>query len=61
MVIHFRECAILGLFGAGGIGATLTTSLARYEFDTAAANLIIIIVIVMGLEYLSGVIREWVQ
>ncbi len=59
--INFRESAILGLVGAGGIGATLNTAFDRYEFDTAAAILIIIIVTVMVLEYLSGFIRAWVQ
>ena len=59
--INFRESAILGLVGAGGIGATLNTAFDRYEYDTAAAILIVIIVIVMGLEYLSGIIRARVQ
>lgn len=59
--INFRESAVLGLVGAGGIGATLNTAFDRYEFDTAAAILLIIIVIVMGLEYLSGFIRARVQ
>lgn len=59
--INFRESAILGLVGAGGIGATLNTAFDRYEFDTAAAIIIIIIVTVMALEYLSGIIRARVQ
>lgn len=59
--INFRESAILGLVGAGGIGATLNTAFDRYEYDTAAAILLIIIVIVMGLEYLSGIIRARLQ
>jgi phosphonate transport system permease protein len=59
--INFRESAILGLVGAGGIGATLNTAFDRYEYDTAAAILLLIIVIVMGLEYLSGIIRARVQ
>ncbi len=59
--INFRESAILGLVGAGGIGATLNTAFDRYEFDTAAAIIIIIISVVMCLEYLSGVIRKRVQ
>lgn len=59
--INFRESAILGLVGAGGIGATLNTAFDRYEYDTAAAILIIIILIVMSLEYLSGIIRAKVQ
>ena len=59
--INFRESAVVGIVGAGGIGATLKTAFDRYEFDTAAAILIIIIGIVMAAEYLSGVIRARVQ
>ena len=59
--INFRESAILGLVGAGGIGATLNTAFDRYEFDTAAAIIIIIIGIVMALEYSSGIIRSRLQ
>jgi len=59
--INFRESAVIGIVGAGGIGATLNTAFDRYEFDTAAAILLIIILIVMGTEYISGLIRRWVQ
>ncbi|MBU8539499.1 phosphonate ABC transporter, permease protein PhnE [Falsiroseomonas tokyonensis] len=59
--INFRESAVLGLVGAGGIGDTLNTSFDRYEFDTAAAVLIVIIVIVLACEYASGFIRRKVQ
>lgn len=55
--INFRESAVVGLVGAGGIGATLNTSFDRYEFDTTGAILIIIIGIVMMTEYASGIIR----
>ena len=59
--INFRESAVLGLVGAGGIGDTLNTSFDRYEFDTAAAVLIVIILIVLACEYSSGWIRRKVQ
>jgi phosphonate transport system permease protein len=52
---------VVGIVGAGGIGATLNTSLSRYEYDTAAAVLIIIIAIVMVCEYSSGLIRKAIQ
>jgi phosphonate transport system permease protein len=55
--INFRESAVVGIVGAGGIGATLNTAFDRYEFDTAAAIIIIIIAIVMFAEYSSGLIR----
>lgn len=59
--INFRESAVIGIVGAGGIGATLNTAIDRYEFDSAAAILIIIIGIVLVAEYSSGAIRKWVQ
>lgn len=59
--INFRESAIVGIVGGGGIGATLLTSFDRYEFDSAAAILLIIISIVMVVEYTSGYVRKWVQ
>jgi phosphonate transport system permease protein len=59
--INFRESAVVGIVGGGGIGATLNTAFDRYEFDSAAAILLIIIAIVMLLEYLSGHLRRWVQ
>jgi len=59
--INFRESAVLGLVGAGGIGATLNTAFDRYEFDTAAAIILVIIAVVMALEYISGIIRARVQ
>ncbi len=59
--INFRESAVLGLVGAGGIGATLNTAFDRYEFDSVAAILLIIIVSVMALEYLSGLIRARIK
>ena len=56
--INFRESAIIGIVGAGGIGATLNTAFDRYEFNSAAAILLIIILIVMGAEYASGYVRR---
>src|SRR5262245_21573446 len=52
--INFRESAVVGIVGGGGIGATLNTAFDRYEFDSAAAILLIIIGIVMLVEYSSG-------
>ncbi|MEM9028016.1 MAG: phosphonate ABC transporter, permease protein PhnE [Pseudomonadota bacterium] len=59
--INFRESAVIGIVGAGGIGATLNTALDRYEFDSAAAILMLIIVIVMSMEYMSSFFRKWIQ
>src|SRR6201982_3598272 len=59
--INFRESAVVGIVGAGGIGAHLDTAFNRYEFDSAAAILLIIIGIVMLMEYTSGYVRRWVR
>ena len=56
--INFRESAIIGIVGAGGIGATLITAFYRYEFDSVAAILLLIIGAVYAFEYLSGAIRR---
>lgn len=59
--INFRESAVIGIVGAGGIGATLNTAMDRYEFDTAAAVILVIIAIVMLAEYASGWLRKHIQ
>ena len=59
--INFRESAVVGIVGAGGIGATLNTAIDRYEFDVAAAILAIVIVLVMAAEYVSSHLRKWAQ
>ncbi|WP_417501279.1 phosphonate ABC transporter, permease protein PhnE [Marinobacter sp.] len=59
--INFRESSVIGIVGAGGVGATLNTAIDRYEYDSAGAILIIIIAIVLVVEYSSSYIRRWVQ
>lgn len=56
--INFRESAVIGIVGAGGIGATLNTAIARYEYDSAAAVLLCIIGVVLVVEYSSGFLRR---
>lgn len=57
--INFRESAVVGIVGGGGIGATLKTSFERYDFSISASILLVIIAIVMLLEYSSGYFRKW--
>ncbi|MGX0879114.1 phosphonate transport system permease protein [Roseovarius sp. MBR-154] len=59
--INFRESAVIGIVGAGGIGATLNTAIDRYEYDSAGAILLIIIGIVMVAEYGSSYLRKFLQ
>jgi phosphonate transport system permease protein len=59
--INFRESAILGVVGAGGIGATLQIAFGRYEYEIAAAILLIIVGLVMAMELASGFVRKRLQ
>jgi phosphonate transport system permease protein len=59
--INFRESAVIGIVGAGGIGATLNTAIDRYEYDSAGAILLIIIALVMVSEYGSSYLRKFLQ
>ncbi len=59
--INFRESAVIGVVGAGGIGDTLGTTFDRYEYDSAAAILLIIIGIVLVCEIVSGFLRRRVM
>ncbi|MEM6382893.1 MAG: phosphonate ABC transporter, permease protein PhnE [Pseudomonadota bacterium] len=59
--INFRESAVIGIVGAGGIGSTLNTAIDRYEYDSAGAILLIIIGIVMVAEYSSSYLRKFLQ
>ena len=55
--INFRESAVIGIIGAGGIGGTLSTAMDRYEYSSAGAVLILIIAIVI---FATVVISEWI-
>ena len=59
--INFRESSVIGIVGAGGIGAALNTAISRYEYDVTAAILIVIVGLVFIAEYASGIIRKRVQ
>jgi phosphonate transport system permease protein len=59
--INFRESAVIGIVGAGGVGDTLNTAMDRYEYDSAAAVILIIIAIVLLSEYSSGWLRRRIQ
>jgi len=59
--INFRESAVLGIVGAGGIGVVLNNAFDQYGYETAASVLLVIIGIVMAVEYSSGYIRKRVQ
>ncbi|MBI2468748.1 MAG: phosphonate ABC transporter, permease protein PhnE [Candidatus Rokubacteria bacterium] len=59
--IHLRQSTIIGIVGAGGIGATLYNAFARYDFDFALAIILVIVAIVIVGEAASAAARARVQ
>lgn len=59
--INIRHSTIVGIVGAGGIGATLMTSFQTYDFALSSAIIIVIVAIVMFGELVSAVVRQRVQ
>jgi phosphonate transport system permease protein len=59
--IHLRQSTIIGIVGAGGIGATLYNAFSRYDYDFVLAILLVIVAIVLVGEAVSAVARRWVQ
>jgi len=59
--IHLRQSTIIGIVGAGGIGATLLNAFSRYDYDFALAILLVIVAIVLVGEAISAIARRYVQ
>ncbi|HRL20823.1 MAG TPA: phosphonate ABC transporter, permease protein PhnE [Alcaligenes sp.] len=49
-----RSSVVLGLVGAGGIGAELATSMELFRFDQAATIILMIFALVLGVEKISS-------
>lgn len=58
--INIRSSAILGIVGGGGIGFLLFNSMKVLAFDTTAAIIIVIFVVVYAVELLAGYVRRQV-
>ena len=55
--INLRDATVLGLVGAGGIGAPLIFAMNSYRWSEAGAILAGLIVLVLAVEWLSTKIR----
>lgn len=56
-----RSAVTLGLVGAGGIGVELSTAMRLFHFDQALTIILAILVVVIGLEQISSMIRKRVM
>ena len=57
---NIRAAAVLGLIGAGGIGYLMNTSFRTFQYQEAAAIVIVLIALVMLVDYLSARLRKLV-
>ena len=55
---NLRSSAVIGIVGAGGIGATLANAFGRYDYDFALAITIVIVAAILVSEGVSGWIRK---
>ena len=55
---NLRASAVVGIVGAGGIGATLANAFGRYDYDFALAITIVIVAVILVSEGVSGYIRK---
>lgn len=55
---NLRASAVVGIVGAGGIGATLANAFGRYDYDFALAITMVIVGVILISEGISGQIRK---
>ena len=57
---NIRAASVLGLIGAGGIGYLMNTSFRTFQYQEAAAIVLVLIALVMLVDYLSSHLRNLV-
>lgn len=57
---NIRAASVLGLIGAGGIGYLLNTAFRQFQYQQAAAIMVVLIVLVMSVDFLSAQVRKLV-
>ena len=59
--MNFRDAAVLGLVGAGGIGYYIQLYVRGFQYEKVAVLLLVIIAVVTLLDQLSFWVRKWVR
>ena len=59
--MNFRDAAVLGLVGAGGIGYYIQLYVRGFQYEKVAVLLLTIIVVVTALDQLTYWVRRWVR
>lgn len=55
---NIRAASVLGLIGAGGIGYLLNTAFRQFQYQQAAAIMVVLVVLVMSVDFLSAQVRK---
>ncbi|KRM71872.1 phosphonate ABC transporter, permease protein PhnE [Lacticaseibacillus brantae] len=56
--INVRASTVLGYLGAGGIGVFLQRALSQFRYDRVGLMVLVIFVVVLVIDYVSGKLRE---
>ena len=59
--MNFRDAAVLGLVGSGGIGFYIQTYARGFYYDRVAVLLLVIILVVTILDQFTFLVRKWVR
>ena len=59
--MNFRDAAVLGLVGAGGIGYYIQLYVRGFQYEKVAVLLLTIIAVVTALDQLTYWVRRWVR
>ena len=57
---NIRAATVLGLIGAGGIGFIMNSDFRMFQYQQGAMTIAVLIVLVMGVDYLSAQLRKMV-
>ena len=56
--LNIRSAVVLGIVGAGGIGFLLNDNIRQFQYQNVSMILLVIVVLVMFIDYLSGELRK---
>ncbi len=59
--MNFRDAAVLGLVGAGGIGYYIMLYVRGFQYEKVAVLLLVIVAVVTALDSLTFWVRRWVR
>jgi len=59
--MNFRDAAVLGLVGAGGVGYYIQLYVRGFQYEKVAVLLLVIVAVVTALDQLTFWVRRWVR